>query len=44
MKKVFADTHILVDLIAGRHPFSKYAIELFRYKVLAPEEAITELS
>lgn len=31
MKKVFVDTHILVDLIADRHPFSKYAIELFRY-------------
>lgn len=30
MKKVFLDTNILVDLIADRKPFSKYAIEIFR--------------
>jgi len=29
MKKVFVDTNILVDLIADRPPFSKFAIELF---------------
>ena len=29
MKKVFADTNILVDLLADRPPFSKYAIALF---------------
>lgn len=29
MKKVFLDTNILVDLIADRKPFSKYAIEIF---------------
>lgn len=29
MKKVFVDTNILVDLIADRKPFSKFAIELF---------------
>lgn len=29
MKKVFLDTNIIVDLIADRKPFSKYAIELF---------------
>ncbi len=29
MKKVFVDTNILVDLIADRIPFSKYAIEIF---------------
>ncbi|MEN9685356.1 MAG: hypothetical protein RLZZ28_1142 [Bacteroidota bacterium] len=29
MKKIFLDTNILVDLIADRMPFSKYAIELF---------------
>lgn len=29
MKKVFLDTNIIVDLIADRRPFSKYAIELF---------------
>ena len=30
MKKVFLDTNILIDLIADRKPFSKYAIEIFR--------------
>ena len=29
MKKIFIDTNILVDLIADRKPFSKYAIEIF---------------
>ncbi len=29
MKKVFLDTNIIVDLIADRKPFSKYAIEIF---------------
>ncbi|CAN5304692.1 PIN domain-containing protein [soil metagenome] len=29
MKKVFIDTNIIVDLIADRKPFSKYAIEIF---------------
>jgi predicted nucleic acid-binding protein len=29
MKKVFLDTIIIVDLIADRRPFSKYAIEIF---------------
>jgi len=29
MKKVFLDTNILVDLIADRKPFSRYAIEIF---------------
>lgn len=30
MKKVFLDTNILVDLIADRQPFSKYAVEIFK--------------
>lgn len=29
MKKTFVDTNIIVDLIADRRPFSKFAIELF---------------
>ncbi len=29
MRKVFIDTNIVVDLIADRKPFSKYAIEIF---------------
>jgi predicted nucleic-acid-binding protein len=29
VKKVFVDTNILVDLIADRRPFSKFAIQLF---------------
>lgn len=29
MRKVFLDTNIIVDLIADRRPFSKYAIEIF---------------
>lgn len=30
MKKVFLDTNILVDLIADRKPFSKFAIQIFQ--------------
>jgi len=30
MKKVFLDTNIIVDLIADRKPFSKYAIQIFQ--------------
>jgi predicted nucleic acid-binding protein len=30
MKKIFLDTNIIVDLIAERKPFSKYAIQLFK--------------
>lgn len=29
MKKVFLDTNILIDLIADRKPFSKYAMAIF---------------
>lgn len=29
MKKVFLDTNIIIDLIADRKPFSKYAVEIF---------------
>ena|SRR5258705_12162680 len=29
MKKVFVDTNVLIDLLADRKPFSKFAIELF---------------
>lgn len=29
MKKIFVDTNIIVDLIADRKPFSKYAVNLF---------------
>jgi predicted nucleic acid-binding protein len=29
MKKIFVDTNILVDLLADRKPFSKYAVEVF---------------
>lgn len=29
MKNVFVDTNILIDLLADRRPFSKFAIELF---------------
>jgi len=29
MKKIFLDTNILIDLIADRKPFSKYAIQIF---------------
>jgi predicted nucleic acid-binding protein len=30
MKKLFIDTNIIIDLIANRNPFSKYAIEIFK--------------
>jgi predicted nucleic acid-binding protein len=29
IKKIFIDTNIIVDLIADRRPFSKFAIEIF---------------
>ncbi len=29
MKKIFLDTNILIDLIADRKPYSKFAIEIF---------------
>ncbi len=29
MKRVFVDTNILIDLIADRRPFSKFAIQIF---------------
>lgn len=29
MKKVFVDTNIIIDLIADRKPFSKFAIDIF---------------
>lgn len=29
MKRVFVDTNILIDLLADRPPFSKFAIEIF---------------
>ena len=29
MKRIFVDTNILVDLIADRKPFSKFAIDIF---------------
>jgi predicted nucleic acid-binding protein len=29
MKRIFVDTNIIVDLLADRKPFSKFAIELF---------------
>ena len=30
MKKIFVDTNIIVDLLADRKPYSKFAIDLFR--------------
>ena len=29
MKKIFVDTNLIVDLIADRRPYSKFAIEIF---------------
>lgn len=29
VKKIFVDTNIIIDLIADRKPFSRYAIEIF---------------
>lgn len=31
MKRVFVDTNIIVDLIADRKPYSKFAIEIFMH-------------
>lgn len=31
MKNVFLDTNILIDLLADRSPFSKFAIEIFNH-------------
>ncbi len=41
MKKVFLDTNIIVDLIADRKPFSKYAIEIFQLAEESKVEAFT---
>ena len=41
MKKVFLDTNIIIDLIADRKPFSKYAIEIFRLSEEKKIEAFT---
>ena len=30
MKKIFLDTNILIDLLADRKPFSKYALAVFK--------------
>lgn len=30
MKNIFLDTNIIIDLVADRKPFSKYAIEIFK--------------
>lgn len=30
MKAIFVDTNVIIDLIADRKPFSKYAIQLFQ--------------
>jgi predicted nucleic acid-binding protein len=30
MKRIFVDTNIIVDLIADRKPFSKFAIDIFK--------------
>lgn len=30
MRKIFIDTNILVDLIADRKPFSKFAVDIFK--------------
>ena len=41
MKKLFIDTNIIVDLIADRQPFSKYAIQLFKKAELKEIELFT---
>lgn len=41
MKKIFLDTNIIVDLIADRKPFSKYAIQLFQKAELKEIELFT---
>ena len=30
MKRIFVDTNVIVDLIADRKPFSKFAVEIFK--------------
>ncbi len=30
MKRVFVDTNVIVDLVADRQPYSKFAIEIFK--------------
>jgi predicted nucleic acid-binding protein len=41
MKKLFLDTNIIVDLIADRKSFSKYAIQLFQKAELHELELFT---
>jgi predicted nucleic acid-binding protein len=41
MKKLFLDTNIIVDLIADRKPFSKYAIQIFQKAELKEIELFT---
>lgn len=41
MKKIFLDTNIIVDLIADRKPFSKYAIQIFQKAELKEIELFT---
>lgn len=41
MRKIFLDTNIIVDLIADRKPFSKYAIQLFHKAELKEIELFT---
>lgn len=41
MKKLFLDTNIIVDLIADRKPFSKYAIQIFQKAELREIELFT---
>lgn len=41
MRKLFVDTNIIVDLIADRQPFSKYAIQIFRNAELNKIELFT---
>lgn len=41
MRKLFLDTNIIVDLIADRKPFSKYAIQIFQKAELKEIELFT---
>ena len=41
MTKLFLDTNIIVDLIADRKPFSKYAIQIFQKAELKEIELFT---
>ncbi|HPN69852.1 MAG TPA: PIN domain-containing protein [Saprospiraceae bacterium] len=41
MKRIFLDTNIIVDLIADRKPFSKYAIQIFQKAELKEVELFT---